>query len=88
MKDIENSVKKILASYSKKGIEVKEIWYEAELRVGTVIRYSLNGTIKEMQIPVDKDIAEIITPYQKKTGIVIKIETVPAIQLTIVLSSL
>ena len=88
MKDIENSVKRIIAFYSKKGIEVKEIWYEADVRVGVVIRYSVDGVIKEKKIPMNKDIEEIIAPYKNKKGIVIKIEVEAEIKITEVLPAL
>lgn len=87
IKDIKTNVEKVISFYcNQSGIRITEIWYSSE--VGVVIRYSLDGTIKEMQIPISKDIAEIITPYQKKAGIVIKIETVPAIKLIVVLPPL
>lgn len=74
-KNIKKSIEKIIASYRKNGIEIKEIWYESEVRVGFVVRYSINGTMKEMRIPGNEDVEEIIAPYKNKKGIVIRIET-------------
>lgn len=84
-KNIKENVEKIVASYLKNGIKITEIWYEADIRVGIVIRYSVEGVIKEKKIPINEDIAEIIAPYRNKQGIVIRIEIETEIKITEVL---
>ena len=93
-REIEDSVKRIIAFYGNKGITVKEIWYEAEVRVGFVVRYSINEETREMRMTgedIEKnrsEVEKIIAPYRNKKGIGIKIETESEIRITEVLPPL